>query len=133
MLECLILGDSIAVGTQMFAKQCQLVGQGGINTWQFNKMYPNNSLTAGVVIISLGTNDHKGVETYSELVAIRERVQSNHVYWIMPSIKPDIQEMVTVLAAFYQDKIIGTKLMQSDGIHPAWSGYKDLLSQTFLE
>jgi lysophospholipase L1-like esterase len=129
MLECLILGDSIAVGTQMFAKQCQLVGQGGINTWQFNKMYPNNPLTAGVVIISLGTNDHKGVQTY----AIRERVQSNHVYWIMPSIKPDIQEMVTVLAAFYQDKIIGTKLMQPDGIHPAWSGYKDLISQTLLE
>jgi hypothetical protein len=133
MLECLILGDSIAVGTQMFAKQCHLVGQGGINTSQFNHLYSNNVLTAGVVIISLGTNDHKNIETYAELVAIRERVQSNHVYWIMPSIKPDIQEMVTVLAAFYQDTIIGTKLMQPDGIHPAWSGYKDLLSQTLLE
>jgi hypothetical protein len=39
MLECLVLGDSIAVGTQQFAKECQLQGKGGINTWQFNKMY----------------------------------------------------------------------------------------------
>jgi len=133
MIECLILGDSIAVGTQMVARQCQLVGQTGINTSQFNHLYANNVLTAGVVIISLGTNDHKGVETYAELVAIRERVQSNHVYWIMPNIKPEIQEMVMVLAAFYGDKIIGTKLMQPDGIHPAWSGYKDLIAQTILE
>jgi ABC-type polysaccharide/polyol phosphate transport system ATPase subunit len=27
MLECLILDDSIAVGTQQFATQCQLVGK----------------------------------------------------------------------------------------------------------
>jgi len=133
MIECLILGDSIAVGTQMVARQCQLVGQTGINTSQFNHLYSNNVLTAGVVIISLGTNDHKGIETYAELVAIRERVKSNHVYWIMPNIKPEIQEMVMVLAAFYGDKIIHTKLVSNDGIHPAWSGYKDLISQTLLE
>ena len=53
MLECLIVGDSIAVGTKMYMPQCELQGKGGINTWQFNKMYPG-SFYADTVIISLG-------------------------------------------------------------------------------
>ena len=67
MLDCLIVGDSIAVGTKMFAPHCALQGRGGINTWQFNKMY-NQSFYAETVIISLGSNDHKGVKTKAELL-----------------------------------------------------------------
>ncbi len=38
MLECLIMGDSIAVGTKMFApKECVSYSKGGYNTWQWNK------------------------------------------------------------------------------------------------
>ena len=65
MLECIILGDSIAVGTQMFYKECQLMGKGGINSWQFNQMYPVLIETSKLAIISLGTNDHIGVNTKS--------------------------------------------------------------------
>ena len=39
MIECLILGDSIAVGTQQFYKECVAIAKGGINSWQFNKNY----------------------------------------------------------------------------------------------
>jgi len=130
MIECLILGDSIAVGTHMFAKQCQLVGQGGINTWQFNKMYKNNLLAAKTVIISLGTNDHKGVNTRDELIRMRERVSAGNVYWIMPSIKPEIQAIVAEIALQYGDQIIGTSKLQADGVHPSWDGYKELVKQT---
>ena len=33
MLECLIIGDSIAVGTKQFAPACHMQAKGGINTW----------------------------------------------------------------------------------------------------
>ncbi len=130
MIECLVLGDSIAVGTHMFAKQCQLVGQGGINTWQFNKMYKNNLLAANAVIISLGTNDHKGVNTRDELTKMRERVSARNVYWIIPNIKPEIQAIVVEIALQYGDQIIGTRKLQADGIHPSWDGYKELVQHS---
>ena len=84
MLECLIIGDSIAVGTQMFYKECQLFGRGGINTWQWNRMYPSVLETANTAIISLGTNDHSGVNTRSELEKARQKIQAKKVYWVLP-------------------------------------------------
>ena len=39
MLDCLILGDSIAVGVHMFKKECVAYAKGGINSWQYNRDY----------------------------------------------------------------------------------------------
>ena len=55
MIDCIVLGDSIAVGTQLQRYECVSYAKGGINTWQWNKMYGDKPLTAGTVIISLGT------------------------------------------------------------------------------
>ena len=131
MLECLILGDSIAVGTQQFRQECALVGKGGINTAQWNRMYPGRDLTARNVIISLGTNDHTGVNTFRELMAMRQRVDADHVFWIVPPCndkfcKPSVNEIVEIIAKNFNDTIIGTKKLQVDAIHPSWSGYKEL-------
>jgi hypothetical protein len=138
MLECLILGDSIAVGTQMFAKECELVGKGGINTWQWNNMYPKTDLSAGIVIISLATNDHKYIKTEQELIKMRERVKGNRVFWVLPAgnLKGSevpiqtIQATVQRVAAKYGDTVLPIRGLQSDGIHPSWSGYKDILERT---
>jgi lysophospholipase L1-like esterase len=134
MLECLILGDSIAVGTHQFKQECALVGKGGINTWQWNRMYPGRDLTARNVIISLGTNDHTGVNTFRELMAMRQRVDADHVFWIMPPCndkfcKPAVNEIVEIIAKNFNDTIIGTKKLQADAIHPSWSGYKELATK----
>ena len=126
MLECLIIGDSIAVGTKQFAPQCELVGKGGINTWQFNRDY-RRDLSAKHVIISLGTNDHSGVNTRKELESTRSRIaKDSRVFWILPAIKPNIQGIVRDIAAKYGDTVISTLKLDKDGIHPSWSGYKDL-------
>lgn len=139
MLECIVLGDSIAVGAKQFAQECQLVGKGGINSWQWNKMYPKpETLSANTVIISLGTNDHKYVKTYDQLFEMRQRVDSNRVFWILPmgNLKGSevpiekIQETVREIAKYYGDTVIETKKMQADGIHPSWAGYKELVEQT---
>jgi hypothetical protein len=138
MLECLILGDSIAVGTQQFAKQCQLVGKGGINTWQWNQMYPRADLTARTVIISLATNDHKYIDTEAELIKIRERVKGERVFWILPAgnLKASevniqwIQGLVREIARKYGDTVLPINSLQKDGIHPSWSGYRDIIQRT---
>ena len=138
MLECLILGDSIAVGTQQFAKQCQLVGKGGINTWQWNQMYPRADLTAETIIISLATNDHKYIKTEQELIKMRERVKSSRVFWVLPAgnLKGSevpievIQGYVRKVAAQYGDTVLPINGLQRDGIHPSWNGYRDIVERT---
>jgi lysophospholipase L1-like esterase len=138
MLECLILGDSIAVGTQMFAKECALVGKGGINTSQFNKMYSTADLTAKTVIISLATNDHKYVNTEAELLKMRERVKGQRVFWVLPAGNAKgsqvniqwIQGLVREIAGKYGDTVLPINGLQKDGIHPSWSGYKNIVERT---
>lgn len=129
MIDCMIIGDSIAVGTQMFRKECVAYATGGLNSWQWNKKYRTADLTATTMIISLGTNDHDGVNSFKELLAMRERVTAERVYWILPPIKPHIQDMVKIIAKNYNDTIITTNRLQPDKIHPSWAGYKELGEQ----
>jgi hypothetical protein len=137
MLDCLILGDSIAVGTHQFYQECKLVGKGGINTWQWNQLYSGVDLSAGVVIISLATNDHKYIKTRFELVKVRERVRSGKVYWILPAGNligsqvpiEVIQGHVRSVASEYGDIVLPIRSLQRDGIHPSWSGYKQIVSE----
>jgi hypothetical protein len=138
MLECLILGDSIAVGTKQFAPQCELVGKGGINTWQWNQMYSKVDLTAKTVIISLATNDHKYINTEAELIKMRERVKSQRVFWILPAgnLRASevniqwIQGLVREIAKRYGDTVLPINGLQRDGIHPSWSGYRNIVERT---
>jgi len=135
MIECIVLGDSIAVGTHLQRHECVSYSKGGINTWQWNKMYSDKDLTAGTVIISLGTNDHKGVKTEKELLAMRSRVKAARVFWIMPPCndkfcKQDVNDIVKMIAEANGDIIIGTNRVQADAIHPSWAGYRELATQT---
>jgi lysophospholipase L1-like esterase len=126
MIDCLILGDSIAVGLHQQIPQCESLSKGGWNTWQWNRDYLKHDLTAQTVIISLGSNDHKHIRTQQELEKLRSRVQAHRVFWILPAIKPDIQEIVKKVAAQHGDTVVPITRLQTDKIHPSWAGYKEL-------
>jgi lysophospholipase L1-like esterase len=128
MFECIIAGDSIGVGIANVKKECVAYVQGGINSYQWlNKNIKNTPMVANHVIISLGSNDHKYVKTEEELRVIRKLTKADRVYWVMPSDKfPAAQSAVWHVANENNDMILGTKRMQTDGIHPSWAGYKEL-------
>ena len=130
MIDCLILGDSIAVGTHLQRHECVSYSKGGINSRQWNKTYNDKDLTAGTVIISLGSNDHEHVRTIWELQQMRRRVQAQRVFWIMPAIKPDVQRMVKAVADEHGDIILPITRLQTDGVHPSWAGYRELAAAT---
>ena len=138
MLECLILGDSIAVGLTAYRPECASLSKGGINTWQWNQRYKSQDLTADSVIISLGSNDHKHIKTLEELTKLRQRVQARQVYWILPygNLKAsevpieNIQSIVKQLAADYGDIVVPITRVQKDNIHPSTAGYKQLSEKT---
>ena len=72
MFECLIIGDSIAVGAQQYYPTCAKMAKGGINSWQFNRLFVNEDLIANTAIISLGSNDHAHVKTEKELLKVQK-------------------------------------------------------------
>jgi len=129
MLDCLILGDSIAVGTHQIATECRALAKGGWNSWQWNRDYLKNDLSANTVIISLGSNDHKGVKTRRELETMRDKVKGSRVFWILPAIKPNVQDIVREIAAQYGDTVLPINRLQPDGVHPSWAGYKDIVER----
>jgi len=130
MLDCLILGDSIAVGTHQFRQECTMVAKGGINSWQWNKNYSKDLKPARTVIISLGSNDHSGVNTFKELLAMRQQVDAERVFWIMPAIKPEVQDIVKIIAKNFNDTVLPIQRLQPDRVHPSWAGYKQLAEST---
>ena len=138
MLECLILGDSIAVGTHQFRPDCVAHAKGGWNTWQWNRDYLKNDLTAETVIISLGSNDHKHIHTEAELLKMRNKVKGKRVFWILPAgnLKASgvninyIQLTIKEIAKQYGDTVLPITRLQPDGIHPSWAGYKDIANAT---
>jgi len=133
MFECLILGDSIAVGTARYRPECAIYAESGLNSSQWNKAYLNKDISAKVVLISLGTNDYSGVKTRVELEKMRTKLGSARVYWIMPAIKLDVQTIVKEIANANGDNIIFIRSLQPDQIHPTWIGYKDIAGATKLE
>jgi len=136
MIDCMIIGDSIAVGTHMARPECVAYAKGGWNSWQWNKDYlaKASSQSAKTVIISLGANDHKGVKTEAELRKMREAVKGDRVFWIDPGQdrKPIPHDAIVRIAKEYGDTIIlrPKNHMSTDGVHPTGRGYKVIAEQT---
>ena len=137
MIDCMIIGDSIAVGVSVQRPECIAYAKGGINTSQFNKMYADKILGTKTVVISLGSNDHQYVPTNKELLKVRERIIADKVYWILPqgNLKASnvsistIQDMIYKIASANNDGVISFT-PSSDGIHPTTKEYKRIAKAT---
>ena len=121
----MIIGDSIGVGVSHVRKECVSTAVGGINSWQANRYEANKKVVAKTVIISLGSNDHKGVKTEAELRKLRANTTADRVYWILPAIKPDIQEIVRTVAADWKDIVLPIS-ETTDKVHPTMRSYKEI-------
>jgi lysophospholipase L1-like esterase len=136
MLECLIVGDSIAVGTATARPECVSFAKSGWNSWQWNKDYllKASEKSAKTIIISLGANDHKGIKTEQELRQMRSIIKGDRVFWIDPGQdrKPVPHDAIVRIAKEYGDTIISRPKnhMSADGVHPTGRGYKILGEQT---
>jgi lysophospholipase L1-like esterase len=136
MLECLIIGDSIAVGTAIARPECVSYSRGGWNSWQWNRDYLGiaSSKPSKVVIISLGANDHPGVKTEAELRKMRAQLKTETVFWISPGMhrKPMQQEAIERIAKEYNDTVLPRpeNHMSPDKIHPTPQGYREIARQT---
>jgi len=136
MIECLILGDSLAVGVGQIRKECVTYARSGINSYDYvnrHVLYTESiHKVAKTVIISLGSNDYKSINTYEELLTLRQLVKADRVYWILPAIKDVKRKNVQKVAEKYNDIVIDSRNheISADGVHPTYKGYKKIAEQT---
>jgi lysophospholipase L1-like esterase len=135
MLECLIMGDSLAVGVGQVRAECVTRAKSGINSYDYvnrHIFYTKGDTQAKNVIISLGSNDTEKINTFEELDTLRQLVQADRVYWILPNIKETKRNAVWAVARKYNDHIIDARGVDRspDAVHPTHNGYKELAKQT---
>jgi lysophospholipase L1-like esterase len=136
MIECLIMGDSLAVGVGQIRKECITYAKSGINSYDYvnrHVLYTKDyHKEAQTVIISLGSNDTKNINTAEELDALRQLVKADRVYWILPNIKETKRRAVYDVAKQYKDFIIDARGFDRspDTVHPTYKGYKDIAKET---
>lgn len=132
MIECLILGDSIAVGIRDARPECQGAAVIGINTKDFIRRF-GDKRAAKNIIISLGSND-LGNNIGQALEDYRDQLEADKIFWILPSEikRPLEREAIISVAKRFGDATINipTGYLEKDGIHPTAAGYKALARQT---
>jgi lysophospholipase L1-like esterase len=134
MLECLIVGDSIAVGVSQVRKECSAIVKSGINSKIWNDRHLDNLKPARTLVISLGANDYKGIKTEENVRKLRTVAKADRVFWLLPSgkLKPAQVEAVKRVAREFGDTVIPRPEtdISADGVHPTYKGYKALAAQT---
>lgn len=130
MLECLIVGDSIAVGVSQVRKECLSYAKSGINSSNWNRSYLNKIEPTKILIISLGANDIQSTKTEDNIRLLRTQAKANKIYWILPNenLKPLSVSAVRKVAAEFGDIVIERPKtdISPDGVHPTYKGYKKI-------
>jgi len=126
MLDCLILGDSIAVGVGQAKPGCTTVAQTGIGSGTFlQTLFPAAPKTASHVIISLGVNDDPAAATLTNLRRLRSTVAAGRVTWLLPGLKEAVRRHIRTAAAERGDRVVDTlSQVGPDHLHPGRDGYR---------
>lgn len=131
MIECLIMGDSIALGIGNMRPECVVVAKVGINSEDYaNGLYRHFEVVpTKKTIISLGSND-AGIDSYGPMLALREFIKGD-VTWILSSNNRESVYAALVIAKKYGDSVIdvGSFPISLDGVHPSAKGYKLIAEQ----
>ena len=125
MLECLIIGDSIASGLASVRPECISIAMIGTNSrdwWNTNQQRPIFDMAEyKTVVISLGSNDSENTDYERWIRKTRDTVKADRVIWLLPSPtkKPHQRETVNLVAWEHGDSVIDiTSLVGPDQIHP---------------
>lgn len=130
MIDCLIVGDSIAVGVAVYRPDCVSHSRGAWDSGRWNRDYlaVATSRAYRTVIVSLGANDLH-VDTDGNLRRLRAALQADRVFWILPH-RPSARAAIERIAAEHGDTVLSRQDVSSDGIHPTTAGYRLLAEKT---
>ena len=130
MVDCLILGDSLAVGLGLARPDCEIAAVTGITSDRYVQTF-RGTRQAHIAIISLGVNDGDSVPTVDNLSVVRSRVSAETVYWLLTGGNARARDAVRLVAGRFGDRLIdAAPLAGPDHIHPDHAGYELLAAET---
>jgi hypothetical protein len=130
LLDCIILGDSIAVGLGQARPDCVVAAVSGISSERYVQTLAGTQ-HARTAIISLGVNDGEGVATADNLSRLRGLVSANVVYWLLTGGNPRARDAARAVAARFGDRLIDVApLTGADHVHPDRTGYARVAAET---
>ena len=116
MIDCVVLGDSIAVGIGSVSPQCETIAKVGINSKNFvvsNRYIPKAKTT----VISLGSND--GNADFSKYLRELRKKASGKVIWILSANNDKARQIALNIARQNGDSVVYlSSFATADGIHP---------------
>jgi lysophospholipase L1-like esterase len=116
-MTCVVLGDSIAVGTGAELRACHTIARVGISSPAYAAAHVLQ-LDVTLAVISLGSNDGSA-DTTAALETVRSRVHADRVVWLIPNV--GAREHVLAVAARHGDRVVDVRpYVGTDGIHPAY-------------
>ena len=123
-VDCLILGDSIAVGIGQDRPACVTVARVGVTSSTFVQTLLRTAPTqARTIVISLGVNDGASAATADMLRRMRGSVTATRVTWLLPGPKEEVRRAIRTVAAEYGDRLIDTGGdLGPDHLHPTGAG-----------
>jgi hypothetical protein len=130
LLDCIVLGDSIAVGVGQARPDCQTIAVSGITSEHYVQMF-GGAPQARTAIISLGVNDGDASATGDNLAKLRGRIVADTVYWLVSGTNQRIRDTIRAIAGRFGDRLIDVApLAGADHIHPDRVGYARLAAET---
>ncbi len=135
--DCLVMGDSIAVGISQFT-DCKTISTGGLSSWRWLTQWGQELEMSNpkVVLISLGANDGSDPRSRKALEAVRSKVRASKVMWLAPSatLAPESRKWVRAVAGQFGDRVfeLPQEHLQKDGIHLSWAGSKLVVRSLLL-
>jgi hypothetical protein len=125
MLECLLIGDSIAAGILSVNPECVSYATVGASSDQIVTHYAGFAgAAASYVVISMGSNWPTNPRNYGNAQKLRRGIRSPCVIWILPYNRK-AAEVIKLVAEENQDSYIDLAAQPTkDKVHPV--SYKRL-------
>lgn len=128
MIDCAIIGDSIALGVARNNPACHAQAVSGITSRDHARTFVGR-ISAGSVLISLGSNDGDSQHSERYLRDVRQRVEAGSVTWLLSPNNERARVAVTAIARERGDRVIEIRpFVGSDRVHPTASGYHRISS-----
>ena len=130
MFECLILGDSIGLGTarainERYSRQCDVQAVERATAAQILS-WRKPDKNYGSCIFAMGSNDAPGRNVADRLLRIRSSICPRRVIWLLPYARPQAY-IVSSIAARYGDETMDLLQFKTrDHVHPR--GYSEVAS-----
>lgn len=123
MFECLILGDSIGVGTASAINarlllKCDVLAVEFATADQVRK-WRKPPKTYGTTIIAVGSNNPPGRALKWTLLAIRRSLRTQRAIWLLPYARPAAYTVSSVAVVFHDETLDLGRFPTKDGVHPA--------------